>query len=619
MAKKDYTNWDRTELIKEIEQLRKRKKYGIVWEDKPENVVEQCKKELPILEEVKSKEIITDPDKPINLLIEGDNYHALSVLNYTHKGMIDVIYIDPPYNTGAKDWKYNNDYVDINDQYRHSKWLSLLHNRLRIAKTLLRKDGILILTIDDNELFHIGNLLEELFSSYDLFIITIEHNKRGRRGKNFAKTNEWAIFLTPKGMDLIQEEDADGIIGGETRNLRRTGSGAKRTERPRKFYPIWVNKKTLKIVKAGDPIKVDSKWKYLEDGDLVTVWPVDENGKEKNWHYGVERTRKCIELGQLEARVRNYGIQVYYTLRQKESKKYKTVWTGSKFDASSHGSVLLERILGVSGKFEYPKSLYAVMECMRATVGKRKNAIVLDFFAGSGTTGHAILEINKQDGGNRKFILCTNNENAIADGVCLPRLKNVISGYSYVGEEKTIIREEKITINLLNDIDFLLEDLEKIKLEKKDDYDKLEVKIEDNCLRLYGITISKSKKEGLGGNLKYFKTNFVPANPTDKNKIALTKKATEMLCIKEDTFGKVKSNEQYKIYRNKNRYTGIIFDHRAIKDFKKEISKIDGKFSVYIFSLGDDTFEEEFEDVIKKVKLSPIPEAILRVYRRIFK
>lgn len=619
MAKKDYTNWDRDELIKEIDQLRKRKKYGLVWEDKPEDVVEQCKRELPVLEEINDKEIIINPDKPVNLLIEGDNYHALSVLNYTHKGKIDVIYIDPPYNTGAKDWKYNNDYVDINDQYRHSKWLSLLYNRIRITKPLLRRDGIFILTIDDNELFHIGNLLEEMFSSYDQFIITIEHNRRGRRGKNFAKTNEWAIFLVPKGMDLIQEEGTEGMIGGETRNLRRTGSGSKRVERPRKFYPIWVDQKTLQVIKAGDPIPVDCEWKVQKDGDLVTIWPIDEEGREKNWHYGVERTRKCIELGQLDARKRDYGIQVYYTLREKESKKYKTVWSGSKYDASTHGSVLLEKILGESGRFDYPKSLYAVMECLRAAVGSRKNAIVLDYFAGSGTTGHAVLELNKEDGGNRTFILCTNNESEIAEKACLPRLKNVINGYKYSGEDKTVIFEKKLTVTLLEDIDFLLEDLERLREEKRNIYDKTEIKIEDNSIRLYGIKKTDGKKEPLGGNLKYFRTAFVPAEPTDKNKVMLTQKAIEMLCIKENTFESVVSKEQYFIYRNRRRYTGIVFDHLAIEDFKEDIGKMDGKFSIYVFSLGDDTFEEEFVDIKNKVKLSPIPEAILRVYRRIFK
>ena len=162
MAKKDYTNWDRKDLLKEIEQLRKRKKYGLVWEDKPENVVEQCKTELPVLEEVKNKEIITDPDKPVNLLIEGDNYHALSVLNYTHKGKIDVIYIDPPYNTGAKDWKYNNDYVDGEDPYRHTKWISFMSHRLNISKNLLSSEGIICVTIDDYEMPRLWLLVEEL-------------------------------------------------------------------------------------------------------------------------------------------------------------------------------------------------------------------------------------------------------------------------------------------------------------------------------------------------------------------------------------------------------------------------------------------------------------------------
>jgi len=142
MAKKDYANWSKTELVKELDKLSKRKKYGIVWEDKPEQVAELCKEKLPILEEDKKKEIKTDVKKPTNILIEGDNYHALSVLNYTHKGKIDVIYIDPPYNTGARDWKYDNDYVDINDQWRHSKWLSFMEKRLKLARFLLKKTQI---------------------------------------------------------------------------------------------------------------------------------------------------------------------------------------------------------------------------------------------------------------------------------------------------------------------------------------------------------------------------------------------------------------------------------------------------------------------------------------------
>ena len=565
MRNDNYLDWSKDDLIKEIQKLKKRKKYGIVWDEEKtkEKFDKDSEGKLPILKEVKSKKIQTDDNSPTNILIEGDNFHALSVLNYTHKGRIDVIYIDPPYNTGARDWKYNNDFVDNNDGYRHSKWLSLMKNRLELAKPLLRKNGVLIITIDDNELFHLGTLLEEMFPSYDRFIITIEHNKRGRRGKNFAKTNEWAIFLIPSGMELIQEEKSEVTLGGETRNLRRTGSGSKRFERPRKFFPIWVNKKTLKIMSAGDPIPVNAKWDYQEKNDLVTVWPVDQNGVEKNWHYGIERTRKCIQLNQLECRKQDYGIQVYYTLREKNSKKYKTVWTGSKYDASTYGSVLLEKILGESGKFEYPKSLYAVIECLIATVGDRDDAIILDFFAGSGTTGHAVLELNEEDGSERQFILCTNNENEICTEVCYPRVKKVIQGYTNTKNEKV---------------------------------------------------------KGLGGNLKYFKTDFVDGEPTDKNKKKLVEQCTEMLCLREDCFDELKQTKTYSMFKNhEEKYLGIIYDDNGIEPLKKQIKSLGKKFNVYVFSLDDSAREEEFEDVKNMVDLKPIPEVILNVYRRIFR
>ena len=164
MSKKlQLQDWTKEQLADEVIRLRKRKKYGLVWEDKPEDVVEQCKTELPVLKEIANKEIITNPATPTNLLIEGDNYHALSVLNYTHKGKIDVIYIDPPYNTGARDWKYNNDYVDINDQWRHSKWILMMEHRLRLTKKLLSQKGFIVCAIDNNELFALGILMDEVF------------------------------------------------------------------------------------------------------------------------------------------------------------------------------------------------------------------------------------------------------------------------------------------------------------------------------------------------------------------------------------------------------------------------------------------------------------------------
>jgi adenine-specific DNA-methyltransferase len=252
-----------------------------------------------------------------------------------------------------------------------------------------------------------------------------------------------------------------------------------------------------------------------------------------------------------------------------------TIWDKSDYSASAMGTNLLASIIGTK-KFDYPKSLYAVIDCLRV-LSSNKDSTFLDFFAGSGTTGHAVLELNKKDRGNRKFILCTNNElngqeknlreqglsekeiqsHGICQAVTYPRIKRVIGGYTDV--------------------------------------------------------------EGIPANLKYYKTVFVPAGLTDKNKVEITKKAIDMLCIKEATFDEIEINKKYKIFKNKNKYTGIIIDHQSIDDFKKIINKIDGKFSVYIFSLGDDTFDQEFADMKEKVTLSPIPEAILRVYRRIFK
>ncbi len=560
MAKKDYTNWDRKELIKEIDQLRKRKKYGLVWEDKPENVVEQCKTELPVLEEVKNKEINTDPDKPINLLIEGDNFHALSVLNYTHKGKIDVIYIDPPYNTGAKDWKYNNDYVDSNDMFRHSKWVSMMNNRLKLAKKLLKKEGVLICAIDDNENATLGLLLQEIFPDREIVGVVIIHNPAGVQGKNFSYTHEFAYFVYPKKGSFIGTTARDKDLVSP---LRDWGGTSARKLAKTCFYPIIV--KNNEIVGFGDVCSIDfhpQRSNILQKDGSVYIYPIDKNGEEKKWVF----SRKSSEENKDQLFVKTINKELVI-MRKKNQFTYRTVWADTKYYANIYGSKLLNNI--ISAKFSFPKSLYAVEDCIKAVIHNKDNSTILDFFAGSGTTGHAVLELNSIDGGNRKFILCTNNEDNNGDGskiatdICLPRIERVIKGYKGIVDQKN--------------------------------YD------------------------GMGGNLKYYKTAFVPADPTDKNKTALTKKATEMLCIKEDTFEKIKSNEQYIIYGNNKKYTGIIYDHQAIDDFKKEISKIDGKFNVYIFSLGDDTFDEEFEDMKSKVKLSPIPEAILRVYRRIFK
>jgi len=621
MAKKDYKNWDKNDLIKEIEQLRKQKKYGLVWENKPEDVVEQCKSELPILEEVKEKEIFTDPEEPTNILIEGDNYHALSVLNYTHKGKIDVIYIDPPYNTGAKNWKYNNNYVDKEDTYRHSKFISFINRRLKLAKKLLSKSGIIICAIDDYEIHNIRHLMDDIFDENNrLGSIVVVHNPRGRNDDKFiatmheymliyAKNKEKATIhhfkLSQKAIRKYSKKDYISLYN-ET-SFTRTGNNSLREERPNLYYPIYFDKK-------NNALSLSPK-----EGSIKLL-PINGKGEHRTWRWGKDTfiSKKDTEL--FVKKVKN-KFRIYKKRRLTDIKgtKPKTVWVNSKYDASSNGIMLLQKLFSGSNPFSYPKSIYAVQDILEIT--SNDNSLILDFFAGSGTTGHAVLNLNKKDNGKRKFILCTNNENKISEEVCYPRIQKIINGFRYKGKDMELLFEQKLSFKTIDNTEKLIDQLAIIEEKnlETNEYGKILKKVEDNYFRIYGEKNINGIKEGLGGNLKYYKTSFVPADPTDRNRIRLTKKATEMFCIKEDTYDEVTSNKKFKIFRNKNRYTGIIYDYLAIDDFKKEIVNIEGKFRVYIFSLSDDTFEEEFEGIKNKVKLSPIPEVILRVYRRIFK
>lgn len=598
MPKKDYTNWDRKDLIKEIEQLRKRKKYGLVWEEKPEVVVEQCKNELPILEEVKDKEISTDPDKPTNLLIEGDNYHALSVLNYTHKGKIDVIYIDPPYNTGKKDFKYNDSYVDKEDPYKHSKWLSFMKKRLETVKSLLSSHGVIIVHIDEHEIDTLYLLMTEIFDEKNDLgrVIWNKKNPKGdSRGVSimhesilcFAKNKE--IFLQLSNVMSKKKSNAEKMLSKANKLWKKLGKKDipedvravlksldftdEILEKLEVDYNLeFINKEYQSWLKRQDFSSGEKAYRFIdESGDVYRgvsmAWPNKKKAPDnyfkplthpvtgkscpvpsRGWRNPPETMEKLLEekmvlFGEDERK----QPERKYLLKENLLEN-----TPSIFSYGGSDDKLFEML---DIRFPYAKPVEVAKYLIQAIHPSPR--IVLDHFAGSGTTGHAVIAINEEQNKKIKFILCTNNEENIIADVCYPRLDRIINGYKEL--------------------------------------------------------------KSLGGNLKYFRTGFVPADPTDKNKVALTKKATEMLCVKEDTFDEVKSIDKYQIFRNKKKHTGIIFDHLAIPEFKDEIKDIDGKFSVYVFSLGDDTFDEEFEDIENKVKLSPIPEAILRVYRRIFK
>lgn len=557
-------------------ELKKRKKYGLVWEEKPEEVVEMCKEQLPMLKEVKNKEIITDKDKPVNLLIEGDNYHALSVLNYTHAKKVDAIYIDPPYNRGTGDFKYNDRFVDREDGYRHSKWLGFMEKRLALSKSLLKNTGVIFISVDENEFAQLKLLCDEIFTENN-FLGNLIWKRRGGIGsfaeKNMTQNHEYILvykksagflyrILGEKRRKEFKYKDKRGIY----RWIELVGPSQQTKERrPNLDYGVLYDIKNKKIIgfvgrnKKKDffdkKFSKDIKEIWLEG---KATWLVGKNIIEK--YYKKDLIQVFEEKNKFFLRIKNY---LYNENGDVNGTILKSLLSDNdiKIGMNTEGTKQIKEILypkDYSNMKPKPLSLLTFLLNTKTD----KNSLVLDFFAGTGTTGHAVMELNELDGGNRKFILCTNNEDGICTDVCYPKIDKLIKGYK-------------------------------------------------NPLGSF---------KGYSGNLKYFKTDFVNYDePTDKNKIKLTEQATEMLCVKEGTFEKLLDQKSFKIFKNANHYTGIIFDQAAIPAFKKAIKDIKGKFSVYVFSLGDETFDDEFKDVKQNIKLSPIPEAILRVYRRIFK
>ena len=387
------------------------------------------------------------PDSDLwHTLIEADNYHALQLLEYLYAGKVDCIYIDPPYNTGARDWKYNNDYVDGADAYRHSKWLSFMDKRLRLAKRLLNPmDSVLIVTIDEKEYLHLGCLLEQIFPDANIQMIsTVINHASVARFNEFNRNNEYVFFVMQGNYELQSIDDSKTATEGSEvawNTLRRHSPSNVRASRPRQFYPIYINIKTKKIEKIGDPITPDVDRHSVEQIDgCVAVFPVRDNGIEMLWGVipqELERRVKggYVRIGKYEPnKPQQFGIQVLPSgpikqiengellvegyredgsviVKHKDTKKVlpKSQWDYASHDAKTYGSNILRDIFK-DARFSYPKSIYAVEDSIRLFIGHKKDALVVDFFAGSGTTLHAINLLNAEDNGNRRCVLVTNNE-----------------------------------------------------------------------------------------------------------------------------------------------------------------------------------------------------------------
>lgn len=389
------------------------------------------------------------PDSNLwHTLIEADNYHALQLLEYLYAGKVDCIYIDPPYNTGAKDWKYNNDYVDSSDSYRHSKWLSMMEKRLKLAKKLLNpEDSVLIVTIDEKEYLHLGCLLEEVFSNARIQMVSSVISPRGAMRKDmFTRVEEYIFYIfignaaiTPFGPDMLQFTDYENVDIKVWAQMIRTSANGPRSKRPNLFYPVYFSKNTGAYVGVGEPLPVDMPRENapIPEG-CFAVFPIRRDGLEVSWALQTETFKAKIEKGYIKfgrwnpgdtnramahlqtgtmSRIEKGDIEVLGKDEEgtvilgntAKAKRPSSIWNMQSHDAGSKGKNILTSMLPYTD-FAYPKSLYAVKDAIRFIVDKKPCALIVDFFAGSGTTLHAVNLLNAEDGGHRRCIMVTNNE-----------------------------------------------------------------------------------------------------------------------------------------------------------------------------------------------------------------
>ena len=577
---KDYSQFSKEELLKIVEKMESRKKYGLIWDE--EKVKEQFEKDaenaLPVLKEIAGKEI-TDKDtsKPVNILIEGDNYHALSVLNFTHQGKIDVIYIDPPYNTGKEDFKYNDKWIDENDAYRHSKWLSFMSKRLKLANTLLKDGGVIFISIDDNESAQLKLLCDEIFG--DSNRLSTHHIQVRYGGKNLNERKDFQELIEYTFVYSKNKYFFEANKPHEEYDLEKFNLEIKELKKPDKSLEI--NGRKVDIFLAGS-YSITKK----EKGDLELFKETWISGSIYSGTGHGTMYQKIVEN-----RVKTDGLSTLYKIDglgedglgfryminpQRESSSRGKMFTKvptEKREALMSGDLEIDRPIinyyDFSPDFGNIRNEGGVgfnagkkpVKMLKQFINyhKNKDAIVLDFFAGSGSTGHAVLDLNKEDGGNRSFIVCTNNENNICDEICYPRIKNVIKGWN--------------------------------------------------------------GNDGLGGSLKYFKTKFVKKNANgDDFKTRITKECTEMLCLREGVFDEIKKTDHYRIFQQGNKTLAVYYslERQSLPVLKKELKEIDGEKILYCFTLDATGLSKTEFANWHGVMLEPIPQKILDVYKQIY-
>ena len=571
------TNDEKSELIK---LLRSQKKYGLVWEDKPEDAEQRMVNEQPVLVEVPERAILCDDaEAPNHILIEGDNLEALTALSYTHAGKIDVIYIDPPYNTGNKDFIYNDSFVDKEDGYRHSKWLSFMNKRLKIAKNLLSDKGVIFISIDDNEQAPLKLLCDEIFGERN-FVAKFDWRKKtgANDAKDIAVITESILLYSNSKVLAVEREIWNRDEG--SRNMKRFKFSDEFVETRGKYY--------LDTLDRGGLQYSDSMNYGIEAPDGGMIYP---NGRSEFvndgwiWKWGKDKVKWGLENKFLEFVKSKKSSGSKYTIKYKVYENVDNEGNIRKKVGRAFTNFILEPInqqgnselMALFGEvpFSNPKPLGLLQYLLNTIV--IKDVTILDFFAGSGTTLHATMQLNAEDGGHRQCILVTNNENGICENVTYERNRRVIQGY-------TTPKGEKVP----------------------------------------GLTRN---------NLRYYKTKFVPRDKSPKNLRNLMALSTDMLCIHNDTyieksFAGKNINNKIARYLESNDGTKrmlVIYRAEAIQalvelmkqEFKNGESEENGKLMVYVFSPNGYAYDDEFEDVAEYISLCAMPDAVLNAYRRV--
>ncbi len=604
----DYTKEELLKLVKELAQELEDKKYGLVWdkEREPEQVVVDCQDNLPILKEVKEKHIKTD-DSDDNILIEGDNYHALSVLNYTHENKIDVIYIDPPYNTGENDFKYNDKYVEKENKYRHSKWLNFMEKRLNLAQKILNDTGIIIIHIDEHEIHNLQLLLTNIFGDKNS-LGTIIWNKKNPKGDSqgvsimheyilcFAKNKE--KFLELENPLKRAKPNAQKILNKANQLYKKLGKTLIPDDVKEVIKPFDYDKNVLKDFKVTYTLELINKefqnwlsrqdfsggekaYKFIDNNGRVyrgvsMAWP---NKKKAPNDYFIPLihpvTKKPCPIPERGWRNPPSTMQILFDnnlilFGKDETKQPERKYllednmfenTTSLYENASSDDDFFKDL---NINFPYPKPV-DVAKYFLSTIHPNAK-IICDFVAGSGTTGQAVLELNQNDELQRQFILCTNDENEICTGILYPRLKQVINGYS-----------------------------------KRDGEDT----------------------KGMQANLKYFKAELLAKSESYyQTKINLVNECTDMLCVKENIYNLEINKNDYKIFssNDKSKYLAVYYNtvDNSLEEFLKALKNIKEEKVVYIFSETEEVDQAIFKG-IKNFSVSPIPQKILNIYKELNK